>query len=131
MSMFLFQRLRQFWQALTQDESESAIEAKLNVRLQRAVQGLHNVFQKHQLQPGIDYSIRQGNRRQGFRSQQAIAISLDSPRANQMVRSNPEVRAAFDNLLRSLGDIDGQAGYPCRLPQFPAYIERWKQASRG
>ncbi|MBP0000031.1 MAG: hypothetical protein J7641_13720 [Cyanobacteria bacterium SID2] len=120
--MFLFDRLRQFWRDLTRDESDSAIEAKRQVRLQQAVQGLHNVFQKHHLQPGIDYSIRFGTR--------GLGLSLNSPRANGLVRSNPEARAALDGVLCCLGDIDGYAGYPCRLPRSPAYVTAWKRASQ-
>lgn len=120
--MWIGDRLRQFWRALTQDGDEATAQAQTQVQLMRAAQQLDNLLQKHQMLPGIDYSISLRSRKFG--------VSLDSPRANHLARTQPQVRVALDALLNCLGELDGQAGYPCRLPKSPAYVASWKQASQ-
>lgn len=119
--MWLRDRLRQFWQALTQDDNPAAAEASANVRLMRTAQHLDKLLQKYQLQPGIDYRLSLQSRKFG--------MSLDSPRATRLARSQPDVRLALDRLFADLGELDGQAGYPCRLPQSSPYVASWKRAS--
>ncbi|WP_159784446.1 hypothetical protein [Sodalinema gerasimenkoae] len=114
-------RLRQFWRALTQDENDATQEASSQVRLMQTTQQLNNLLQRHQLQPGIDYCI-------SLRSRQ-VQVSLDSPRAQEIVRTHPELRLRFDELFACLGEMDGRAGYPCRLEKSAAYRASWKRAS--
>jgi hypothetical protein len=112
----LFGKIRQAWGG---EDSDAAIAARSQYELEQALVQLNDIFRQLNLQPGVDYTLQ-------YRAK-AIGISLQSPRANTLVKSHPAARAAFDHVMGCLGAIDGRLGLPCRVANHPAYVSSWKK----
>ena len=106
-------------QAWRGEDSEATIAARSQYELQQALVQLNDIFRQLNLQPGVDYTLRS--------QPKAIGISLNSPRANTLVKSHPAARAAFDRVMACLGAIDGRSGQPCRIANHPVYVANWKK----
>jgi hypothetical protein len=112
----LFRKIRQAWRG---EDSDAAISARSQYELQQALVQLNDVLRQLNLQPGVDYTLQS--------QAKAIGISLQSPRANTLIKSHPAARAALDRVMSCLGAIDGRSGLPCRVANHPAYVLSWKK----